>query len=284
MDIQMPDIDGYEATAKIRNHQSTESMPIIAMTANALAEDKAACLAAGMNDHIGKPIDLDILVMTVLKHCRPENGIARTLEAAPPSVTNTSQDFRDALRRLGENRVLYADMARLFTRSCTTLAADLQRHILRDDKAAAGALLHTLQGTAGTVGAVLLVNYAAALEKQFNLADNTASVVFSADEFDAVIRHSSSELRIFSETLNSSSTTAIRRLTVLDKPRLARLLDELDELMRGKNMRATNVFGQLRFTCGMALGDKLAGLEQSMNDLDFPLSLQKTRSLRESLK
>ena len=284
MDIQMPDIDGYEATAKIRNHQSTESMPIIAMTANALAEDKAACLAAGMNDHIGKPIDLDILVMTVLKHCRPENGIARTLEAAPPSVTNTSQDFRDALRRLGENRVLYADMARLFTRSCTTLAADLQRHILRDDKAAAGALLHTLQGTAGTVGAVLLVNYAAALEKQFNLADNTASVVFSADEFDAVIRHSCSELRIFSETLNSSSTTAIRRLTVLDKPRLARLLDELDELMRGKNMRATNVFDQLRFTCGMALGDKLADLEQSMNDLDFPLSLERTRSLRASIK
>jgi hypothetical protein len=61
-------------------------------------------------------------------------------------------------------------------------------------------------------------------------------------------------------------------------------LDELDELMRVKNMRATNVFDELRFTCGIALGDKLTGLEQAMNDLDFPLSLEKTRSLRESLK
>jgi signal transduction histidine kinase/DNA-binding response OmpR family regulator len=286
MDIQMPDIDGYEATAKIRSHQSLESMPIIAMTANALAEDKAACMAAGMNDHIGKPIDLDILVNTVLKHCPREDGEARHLESAPVSApaSDTTQHFHDALRRIGENYALYADMSKLFARSCTTLAADLQRHILREDKAAACALLHTLQGTAGTVGAMPLVKYAAGLERQFLLAGNTASVLFSADEFDAVIRHSCNELRIFSETLNFDSTTAIMRLTVLDKPRLATLLDELDQLMRDKNMRATTVFDELRFTCGIALGDKLTGLEQAMNDLDFPLSLQKSQSLRESLK
>jgi CheY-like chemotaxis protein len=284
MDIQMPDIDGYEATAKIRGDQSMESMPIIAMTANALDEDKAACLAAGMNDHVGKPVDLEILIMTILKHCRHENGDALPVVPAPSPAKETTRDFRDALRRIGENSVLYADMAKLFTRSCTTLAADLQRHILREDKAAAAALLHTLRGTAGTVGARSLVSYAAALEKQFLLSDSTASVMFSADEFDAVIRQSCNELRIFSETLITSTTTAIRRLTVLDKPRLARLLDELDELMRGKNMRATNVFDQLRLTCGIALGDKLADLEQAMNDLNFPLSLEKTRCLRESIK
>jgi signal transduction histidine kinase/CheY-like chemotaxis protein len=193
MDIQMPDIDGCEATAEIRSHQSMESMPIIAMTANALAEDKAACLSAGMNDHIGKPVDLDILVATVLKHCQRGNVEVGHLESALSSATNATQDFRDALRRIAENRVLYADMSKLFIRSCTTLAADLQRHILRDDKTAAGALLHTLQGTAGTVGALSLVNYAARLEKQYLLAGNTAAVVFSADEFDAVIRHSCNE-------------------------------------------------------------------------------------------
>ncbi len=284
MDIQMPDIDGYEATARIRSHQLTESMPIIAMTANALAEDKAACLAAGMSDHIGKPIDLEILVTTVLKHCQPGSRQLSALEVAPPSAPDATQDLRNALRRIGGNRSLYADMSKLFIRTCTTLAADLQRHILREDKSAAGALLHTLRGTAATVGAVSLVSYATALEKQILLADNPTSVVFSADEFDAVIRHSCNDLRIFADTLNSNSASAIRRMTVLDKPRLARLLDELDQLMREKNMRATNVFDQLRFTCGIALGDRLADLEQAMNDLDFPLSLEKTRSLRESIK
>jgi signal transduction histidine kinase/DNA-binding response OmpR family regulator/CHASE3 domain sensor protein len=284
MDIQMPDIDGYEATAKIRNHPSMASMPIIAMTANALAEDKAACVAAGMNDHIGKPIDMDRLVATVLRHCRRGDRESRPVEPPPSSVADTTQDFQNALRRIGENRQLYADMSKLFIRSCTTLAGDMQRHILREDKAAAGALLHTLQGTASTVGAMSLVNYAAGLEKQIILAANTAAVAFSADEFDAAIRHGCSEVRIFSDKLNSGSTTAIRRLTVLDKPRLARLLDELDELMRDKNMRATSVFDQLKFTCGMALGDQLADLEQAINDLDIPLSLEKTRSLRESLQ
>jgi signal transduction histidine kinase/DNA-binding response OmpR family regulator len=284
MDIQMPDIDGYQATAKIRRHESLKSMPIIAMTANALAEDKAACLAAGMDDHIGKPIDLDVLVNTVLKHCRREADEVRHFESAASPAADSTQDFRDALRRIGENHLLFADMSKLFARSCTTLAADLQRHVLREDKAAATALLHTLQGTAGTVGVMSLVNYAAGLEKQFLLASDTAAVVFSADDFDAAIRHSCNELRIFAEKLSSESTTSIKRMSVLDKPRLARLLDELDDLMRDKNMRATGIFDELRFTCGIALGDKLAGLEQAMNDLDFPLSLEKTRTLRESLK
>jgi signal transduction histidine kinase/DNA-binding response OmpR family regulator/CHASE3 domain sensor protein len=284
MDIQMPDIDGYEATAKIRSHRSMESMPIIAMTANALAENKAACLAAGMNDHIGKPIDLDILVMILLNHCRHEDGEVQSPESSPSTVADTTRDLRDALRRMGENRTLFADMSKLFARNCTTLAADLQRYILRDDKVAAGALLHTLQGTASTVGAMALCIYAAGLERQLLLADSTASVVFSVEEFDAVVRHSCNELRAFTETLTSDSTTAIRRLTVLDKPQLAKLLDELDEFMHGKNMRATHVFDQLRLGCGVALGDKLAALEQAMDDLDFPLALEKTQSLRESIK
>jgi signal transduction histidine kinase/CheY-like chemotaxis protein/CHASE3 domain sensor protein len=293
MDIQMPDIDGYEATARIRSHESLRSLPILAMTANALAEDKTACLAAGMDDHIGKPIDLDILVETILRHSRRDavanltsapSAETRLADVATPAAADVSQNFRDALRRIGENAPLFADLAELFTQACTTLAADLQRHILRGDKAAAGALLHTLKGTAGNVGAMALVRYAAVLERDIRLAPNTASVAFSADEFDAIIRNSCNELRIFSEKLNSDSTTSIMRLTVLDKPRLARLLDELDDLLRDKNMRATNVFDELRFSCGIALGEKLTGLEQAMNDLNFTLSLEKTRSLRESMR
>jgi two-component system sensor histidine kinase/response regulator len=284
MDIQMPDIDGYQATAKIRSRQTMESMPIIAMTANALAEDKAACLAAGMNDHIGKPIDLDTLVLIVLKHCRRGATAIPEPESTPAAGTDSDRDFRDALHRLGDNRLLYADMSKLFAVGCTTLAADLQRHILRGDLQAAGALLHTLRGTAGTVGALPLVDYAERLEKQARLPGNVISSVFSADEFDAVIRQSCNELRIFVEKLTSDSPSAIVRMTVLDKPRLTKLLDELDQLLHDKNMRATNVFDQLKFSCGIALGDKLMELEHAMNDLDFPLSLEKTRSLRAALQ
>lgn len=70
MDVQMPSLDGYQATEKIRNLEDREKaqIPIIAMTANAFAEDKAKALEVGMNDHVAKPIDMDVLTGTLLKY------------------------------------------------------------------------------------------------------------------------------------------------------------------------------------------------------------------------
>jgi HPt (histidine-containing phosphotransfer) domain-containing protein len=304
MDLQMPDIDGREATQEIRSHTSMQSLPIIAMTANAMAEDRAACLAAGMNDHIGKPIDLDLLVATILQHCgaagrldsaatakAPAAGLALFGAAAPGGAAATGAApaaesglaFLAALHRVGENRGLFADMAKLFCRNCVTLAADLQRYILRRDKAGAAALLHTLRGTAGTVGAVQLVHYSERLEQRLRGAGEAVWGAFSVEAFDVLIRQTCNELRIFTDTLSGDSPSGIMARAVLNKPLLAGLLDRLDGLMRQKNMQATQVFDELRSTCGMALGDRLTDLEDAMNDLDFPLSLERTRILRESL-
>jgi CheY-like chemotaxis protein len=68
MDVQMPVMDGYAATRKIRQEMGMTTLPVIAMTANAMASDRAACLAAGMNDHIGKPFELDLLVAMLLRY------------------------------------------------------------------------------------------------------------------------------------------------------------------------------------------------------------------------
>ena len=68
MDIQMPVMDGHEATRAIRQSLQLRDLPIIAMTANAMASDREACLAAGMNDHVGKPFELDHLVAVLAQH------------------------------------------------------------------------------------------------------------------------------------------------------------------------------------------------------------------------
>ena len=70
MDIQMPKLDGYLATSKIRKLQDKEkaNIPIIAMTANAFSEDKAKAISVGMNDHVAKPIDMDVLLEVILKY------------------------------------------------------------------------------------------------------------------------------------------------------------------------------------------------------------------------
>lgn len=70
-DIQMPVMDGYAATRELRRHPQHQTLPIIAMTANAMESDKLACREAGMNDHIGKPFDLNDVVHTLLRYCTP---------------------------------------------------------------------------------------------------------------------------------------------------------------------------------------------------------------------
>jgi PAS domain S-box-containing protein len=71
MDVQMPVMDGYAATRAIREELGNRSLPIIAMTANAMASDRAACLAAGMDDHVGKPFELDQLVALLIRFTQP---------------------------------------------------------------------------------------------------------------------------------------------------------------------------------------------------------------------
>jgi two-component system, sensor histidine kinase and response regulator len=71
MDLQMPEMDGYQATAKLRADKRFTTLPIIAMTAHATIEERQRCLASGMNDHISKPIDPGVLFETVGRYYRP---------------------------------------------------------------------------------------------------------------------------------------------------------------------------------------------------------------------
>jgi two-component system sensor histidine kinase/response regulator len=295
MDIQMPDIDGYAATAEIRRHDAMQELPILAMTANVMNDDKLACLAAGMNDHIGKPIDLDALVMTILRHCprvsadgetRSLRTISEVLCAPPPSLrAGVNQDFDSAMRRLGGNKPLFLSMAAMFVDTAATLPAELQRYLSHEQKAEAARLLHTLQGTAGSVGATQLASYALQLGQQLRLADGTRLPALSMQEFDAFLRASCDALRAYADSIRGETQARLRALAAEpDEPVIAAMLDELDALMRDKNMRAVSIFEELKTTYGLALGGKLIDLEHAMNDLDFPLSLQRTRVLREALK
>jgi len=69
MDMMMPDMDGYEAIRIIRNTPAISSIPIIAVTAQAMEEDRAKCLEAGAQDYIKKPIDVDLLLTAIEEYC-----------------------------------------------------------------------------------------------------------------------------------------------------------------------------------------------------------------------
>ena len=187
MDIQMPDMDGYEATRRIRLDARMVDLPIIAMTANAMASDRAACLAAGMNDHIGKPINLDRLVETILVQVgrtalaagRLSESDAASVVSATPSASASSAlsaaslasaalpagaadtasgsiEFNKAVQRLGGSRDLYFSMVRHFTADSRAILDGLALAIGQGKTIEAANLLHNFKSASGIVGAHVL--------------------------------------------------------------------------------------------------------------------------------
>lgn len=201
MDMQMPVMDGLQATHAIRNRLHLTALPIVAMTANAMASDRDACVAAGMNDHVGKPFELQHLVRTLLRWAggavKPAEplGLAggATFDApssssdfvADNSISESTKcqkifDFSDAetawpgadrvevtaaLQRLGGDPAFYQRIVRNFCADLAPQAERLTRLCEAGPSAELAALLHTLKGTSSTVGAFKLAGMAADAER-----------------------------------------------------------------------------------------------------------------------
>ncbi|HXA47004.1 MAG TPA: response regulator, partial [Burkholderiaceae bacterium] len=280
MDIQMPDMDGYAATAEIRRHANMQALPIIAMTANAMASDKEACLVAGMNDHIGKPIDLELLVATILRYCRPGEL------AALPEQTNATPrpgHFEAALRRMGNNQALFISMANSFVTTVDPLLLDLQRDLRIDEIIASVRLLHTLKGIARTVGAIELGECAEKMERQLEASQDTGGALNMIDDMRRLSRRSCDEMLAFSATLSQDDSAITVRPLILDNADFNKSLDELAQLLNERNMRAAFVFAKLKAKFEHLLGDKLSHLEQALDRLDFKMASEKVKVLRKDI-
>jgi signal transduction histidine kinase/DNA-binding response OmpR family regulator len=149
MDLQMPEMDGYQATTKIRSESRFASLPIVAMTAHATVEERQRCLAAGMNDHIAKPIDPVGLLETVSRYYR----VTKVL------------DSKAGLSRVGGNQALYQKLLRQFVDQQASAVMQIQDALDKKDVALAERLAHTLKGVAGNIGATHVQSAAGALEK-----------------------------------------------------------------------------------------------------------------------
>ncbi len=170
MDIQMPVMDGYSATAAIRAEPRFARLPIIAMTANAMAGDRRACLAAGMNEHIGKPFDLAVLVSKLQQQTALAGppGAGTATAAVPAELVDAARQaglaLDTALGRLGGKVEVYARLLESFLRELAGYPQRLDDALTSGAPDDAGRLMHTLKGLAGTLGAEPLATLAAATE------------------------------------------------------------------------------------------------------------------------
>jgi two-component system, sensor histidine kinase and response regulator len=163
MDVQMPVMDGIEATRRIRADKRFRDMPIIAMTAHALADERERCLAAGMNDHIAKPFDPAALYQTLARWL-PLSPAG----AAPPRSCDLAAipglDLEAGLRRLGGNRELYIKLLQIFVRDHAGAALNVARAIAEGDTDTALHITHSVKGVAGNLALIALQDAAQELE------------------------------------------------------------------------------------------------------------------------
>ena len=209
MDLQMPEMDGFQATAKLRADGRLASLPIIAMTAHATIEERQRCLAAGMNDHVAKPIDPAILFDTVARFYEPVRRAAEQASASTPASAHrvvaepdglpavSGLDTATGLTRVGGNRRLYLRLLGQFVEQQGPAVGQIMRALEAGDRALAERLAHTLKGVAGSIGAGPVQASAGVLE---TLIRDRAG----ADDLAAATTHVHTDLAPLVEALRSA--------------------------------------------------------------------------------
>lgn len=185
MDCQMPIMDGFEATRQIRLNPRFAKLPILAMTANAMAGDKEKCLHAGMNDHIPKPIDVAGLFLTMAQWIKPKTQAinpavneSKHEELAKNGLEIEGIDIDGALGRVGGNKKLLLKLLGRFIETQSNVVERIKIALDSNNMEGAQREAHTIKGVAGNIGATFLYQCAQNLEN--TLKDGESSTLSNA--------------------------------------------------------------------------------------------------------
>lgn len=249
MDLQMPEMDGYSATKAIRGELGLTRMPIIALTAHALPEERRRCLEAGMDEHLSKPVDPHLLIETV-------ESLVGAAEAQPdlPGV-----DMNDAMTRLGGNydllKMVYDDFREQYSDAAATMAELIMTRSFTD----AAGLAHTLKGVAGNIGAKRIAAVAKAMEAALMGGSDAAGMIEE-------LRRALGEL----SAPPSAPAIGAEAATDLDPEKLGRAINRLRTLLKARDLDAEECFAGLKTLCPDGpLRQPLGRLAAAFDALDF---------------
>ena len=291
MDIEMPRMDGYEATRAIRLDTRFADIPIIAMTAHAMSGVREKCLDAGMNDHLSKPIDPSELCATLVRWIKPK--VRET--SAPHSAESDKRDAHDlpdqmpdldiatALKRLGGSRKLLKKLLINFADDYSDITEILRKALDKGDIEYIRRTAHTIKGVAGNIGADKLSEVAAELE--------TASVNgFPNDEimshFETVLNRTTASAGTL-KTQPPKAPTAVSDSSTksdTDREKLASLLSELDGCLEHGQFKAAELIDILKpFLSGPDFREPLERLEEHIDNLNFDEAREPVAEIAELL-
>jgi two-component system sensor histidine kinase/response regulator len=291
MDVQMPVMDGYTATKTIRSHLGLSALPIVAMTANAMASDREECLAAGMTEHIGKPFDLPKLVQLLL-HLTGHTGMpvasnAEGAEGVGDGPQGGEIDVRGAIIRMSGLENLYLRSAKEFMKVLTSTVEDWLAALPHNPHQAI-MQMHTLKGTAALLGAKRLSQEAARLEKICHEPLTEQACVKQALPLRSVVRTTQEAMQAvideMSERLATSGGAAPQPGKAAgapggETPVLKEALHALIVLLEKSDMQALELFAQRRSDFEGAGEVQFSQLEESMQNLELEQALLVCRAM-----
>jgi two-component system sensor histidine kinase/response regulator len=300
MDIQMPVMDGYTATQTIRNRLGLSTLPIVAMTANAMASDREECLAAGMTEHVGKPFDLPKLVQLLLRLTggTGHTGLPVARDAgdagdgpqhkSPNTLAPGGEiDVQGAIHRMSGLETLYLRSAKEFVKELAHTVAQWQAALPHNPHQAV-MQMHTLKGTAALLGATRLSNEAARLEKLCHAPLTDQACAEQTEPLRRVVRTTQDALQAVIDEMAvrlASRDDAPPRVRVtagapaVDTPALQETLYALMALLEASNLQALELFAQRRTDFDGVDEAQFSQLEEALQSLELEPALVICRAM-----
>ena len=291
MDVQMPRMDGLEATRAIRQLPNRKDLPIIAMTANAFGSDQMECRESGMNDFIAKPVEPNILYQRLLAWL-PEQKITN---AIPPPVETKNQDILKELNKLSGlntaqglsavrgNANKYLEVLTAFAHSYQKDVVDLAQLLENGKNNELRVIAHSLKGTAATLGAYRLADWVAQFERLILQPqpdqDNLRSLItVIGQEYNAL-----SAATLACVNYLTTENTAPQALDTQTREALEVVLDELDTLLEQGDTAAIALFENNTDALRTLLGSECEELEQQIRRFGFSQAQTRLHELRQNL-
>lgn len=283
MDIQMPVMDGYQATQKIRQMPEYSELPIIALTAHAMKGDREKSLKANMNGHLTKPIDPDELYTELTRwiDTQSERNFAKTDNTKP--VTESTNDIlpahlpgidiNSALKRLSNDKALYCSLLTRFYQEQSSTPNILQILVQQGDLEAAYALVHKIKGAAGNLGMDNVLSQSTALEHA--LKQDNADYVDAVLAFEAALQE---VLSAITPMLNTRAEDIPNNSIEIAADEVKNLIDALLPLLNSGDIasleQSDELLNQLKDTRYESLASKVRKhahnfeFDQAANQLD----------------
>jgi PAS domain S-box-containing protein len=283
MDLQMPVMDGLTAARHIRQSPGLAHLPIVAMTANAMQSDREACTAAGMNEHVGKPFELNHLVAVLRKQLGKEAAVpAPVVESVlSSSITDVAAragvDLEQALQFMAGQQELYERLLPMFLENLMSMPEQLRALQAQGDTQSASRLLHTLKGLAGQMGVTALALEAAQGEQQLLASPSAEQAATTVAHACQVIVNAGPGLLALQQAFLAQHTQAAGAAeprAELDTPTLVAALHTLGQYLKASDMQALACVTNVQAQFGAGVGARLQALSNAVHELDFAQAQQ----------